>query len=838
MSTVEAEQRPQTAILPGNYQPGAGGYDEMLAADGQLRAHWGTLAGALQRLTIEDFEARRESGRRILREHGATHNIHSDAQGLDRPWELDMLPLLIPPEEWRMIEDGLVQRARLLNVLLADIYGAQRVVREGVVPPAFLYTNPGFLRPCHGIRPAGNQFLFFHAVDLARAPDGQWWVLADRAQTPPGAGYALENRIVLARVFPDEFRDCKVQRLAGFFQTARDTLRSLAPRPQESANIVMLTSGPYHETYFEQVFLARYLGFPVVEGGDLTVRERRVFIKTLEGLLPVDVIVRRVEDSICDPLEFEADSSRGVAGLVEAARAGNVTVANALGSGAVEAPMLLAFTPALCQHLLSEDLKLPNVATWWCGQQKELDYVINRMGELVIQPAFASGTSEPAAASGLSPKELAAQVASLRAAPGAFAAQERIAFSSAPVWERGQLKTRPLVLRAFICATTNGFCVMPGGLTRFSVSPERLAVSMRGGGGSKDTWVLADSPVSPVTLLRPPAQVVRLERAAAEVPSRVADNLFWFGRYAERLEDTARILRCILSRLVGEAGAEETPELSALIILLTDLDLFPARFRQRFTLGAVERETYRLIYQSHRLGTIREVTGRLRNMAFVLRDRFSADTWNILSKLQVDAQPRPGRVQAADALAILNALVTDLAAFSGMEMENMTRGHGWRFLGIGRRLERATNMVTLLQSACALPAESNALLEPLLEIADSVMTYRRRYLAQPQWPGVLDLLLADETNPRSLAFQISALADHAANLPRENAGNGAGRPAARIAELRAVLEGADWQAAVQPEAAGRRPALENLLQHFASGLRGGSDIINHLYFSHADSRRS
>jgi len=361
---------------------------------------------------------------------------------------------------------------------------------------------------------------------------------------------------------------------------------------------------------------------------------------------------------------------------------------------------------------------------------------------------------------------------------------------------------------------------------------------MRSGGGSKDTWVQADAPVSPVTLLRPPAQVVRLERAAAEVPSRVADNLFWFGRYAERLEDTARTLRCILSRLVGEAGAEETPELSALIILLADLDLFPARFRQRYTLGAVERETYRLIYQSHRLGTVREVLGRLRNMAFVVRDRFSADTWNILSKLQVDAQPRPGRVQAADALAILNALVTDLAAFSGMEMENMTRGHGWRFLEIGRRLERATNMVTLVQSAAALEKESSALLEPLLEIADSVITYRRRYLAQPQWPGVLDLLLADDTNPRSLAFQFNALADHAANLPRENAGNGAGRPAARIAELRAALDHADWPAAAQPETDGRRPALANLLQQFGSGLRSMSDIITHLYFIHSDSRMS
>src|SRR5882724_10182404 len=387
-ASSDTENIERAANMFAGYPALPGIYDEMALGQNELRPHWKNFAASLDRLGRNEIAVRWENARRIIREHGVTYNVYGDPQGMDRPWELDIVPLLIPPEEWRRIEPGLTQRAKLFNLILADLYGPQRLLREGLLPPPLVFGNPAFLRPCHGIRPPQDIYLHLHAADLARAPDGQWWVLADSMQAPSGTGYALENRIVLSRILPDEFRDCQVQRLASFFRIQRDTLRNLAPHNRDNPSVVLLTPGPYNETYFEHDYLARYLGFTLVEGGDLTVRDSKVFIKTLEGLRPVDVILRRVDDSFCDPLELRGDSFLGVAGLLEAVRAGNVTVANALGSGLVETPAFLAFLPSLCRHLLGEELKLPSVATWWCGQPKEQQYVIDHLDEIVVKSAF------------------------------------------------------------------------------------------------------------------------------------------------------------------------------------------------------------------------------------------------------------------------------------------------------------------------------------------------------------------------------------------------------------------------------------------------------------------
>ena len=819
-----------------SYQAVDGVFDEFATEAGEIRTHWEELSQTFSRLGAEELAARRDSARRTLREHGITYNVYADPQGLDRPWSLDLVPLVMPAAEWADLAAGLVQRARLLNAILADFYGPQRLVREGWLPPALLHANPAFLRSCHGVQPPRQTFLFHHAVDLARSRTGQWWALADRTQAPSGSGYALENRIVLGRVLPEAFRTCHVQRLAAFFQRQRDTLRSLAPRPGEQANVVLLTPGPYNETYFEHAFLARYLGFPLVEGGDLTVRDRRVFIKTLEGLQRVDVVMRRVDDGFCDPLELRSDSMLGVPGLLDAARAGNVTITNALGAGAIETPAIMAFLPGLCRHLLGESLILPSVATWWCGQERERSYVREHLDELVVKRAFSAMAAEPVFPETLNAAERERLLAALEESPFDFVGQERVALSTAPTWTTDHLEPRPLVLRAYVTATPEGYTAMPGGLTRVSGAAYHPVVSMQRGGGSKDTWVLAEEPVSPVTLLPVTPRVVRLERVAAEVPSRVADNLYWLGRYAERLEDTVRILRRPLVRLVGEGGGEQSPELTALVRLMVHLDLLPAPFREGFSLGQLDREILRLIYQVHRLGTVREVMGRLKSIAFVLRDRFSADTWRILTQLQVDVEARPGRIRAADALILLNTLILDLAALSGMEMENMTRGHAWRFLEIGRRLERAVNGLTLVQAGLGTADRSGTVLEPMLEIADSVMTYRRRYFAQPQWPTVLDLLLADESNPRSLAFQLHALADHLAHLPGDTTGPGRAPEREQLEAMRQGLQAADWPALAEMNEGGRDGELPALLARMVVELRGISDLITQRYFSHSDAR--
>ncbi len=810
----------------------------MLDAAGAPRPHWTGLIEALDRLGSEEVQSRGETARRFLRENGVTYNVYGDAQGFERPWNLDPFPILIPPAEWSRIEAGLIQRTHLLSQILGDLYHGQRLLRERRLPPALVFANPAFLRPCQGIRLPRNLPLFVHAVDLTRSVDGQWWVLADRTQAPSGAGYALVNRIALSRVFPDEFRECHVQRLASFFQVVRDTLRGLAPANRDNPNVVLLTPGAYNETYFEHAYLARYLGLPLVEGGDLTVRERRVLIKTLEGLRPVDVILRRVDDTYCDPLELRSDSFLGVPGLVEAARAGTVAIANPLGSGLVQTPALLPFLPGLCRLLLGEDLLLPSVASWWCGQPRERDHVAEHLDELVIKRAFPTDSGEPLFGSRLDAGQRELLLAEIQAAPHSFVAQEQVALSTAPTWSEANLEPRPMVLRVYVCATGDGYRVMPGGLTRVSPAHGEPVVSAQCGGSSKDTWVLADGPVSTLTLLKPAPPVVRVERRAAEVPSRVADNAFWLGRYVERLEDTIRLLRVVIARLSGESVAEPPPELSALVQTLAALHLFPIDPKERDSVPKIEQHLLLMIYQSNQIGSVREVANRLRHIAFVVRDRFTADTWRIFNKLQMDVRVRPGHLPVTEALVLLDTLILDLSAFNGMAMENMTRGHGWLFLDLGRRLERALHLLHVTGAALQADSSGQLLLEPLLEIADSVMTYRRRYFARPQLSGALDLLLLDDTNPRSLAFQLNALRRSVEELPAVGGGNGSQRERDLLERAAARVRDADILALSHTDAAEPRTELMKLIETVARDLNAVSDTLTLQYFNHAEARAS
>jgi len=810
-----------------------GVYDEMAAAPDALRPHCETFVNSLEALGHEELLARWESARRNIRDNGVTYNVYRDPQGMDRPWELDMVPLLLPPAEWKQIEAALVQRARLLNLVLADLYGPQRLIRERLLPPSLLFANPGFLRPCHGIRVAGNIYLHLHGVDMARSAGGEWWALADRTQSPSGTGYALENRIVLRRSLPEAFRDCQVHRLASFFRVERDILTSLAPPGRNHPKVVLLTPGPYNETYFEHAYLARYLGFTLVEGGDLTVRDRHVYIKTLEGLQHVDTILRRLDDSFCDPLELRADSFLGVAGLVEAVRAGNVTVANALGTGLIETPAILPFLPGLCRHLLGEELRLPSVATWWCGQPKELQYVLEHLGKLVIKRAFPRDVREPVFGENLTTLELAELADEIRARPHDFVAQEKIALSTAPVWLDNKLEPRSLVVRAYAAATLDSYVVMPGGLTRVANAPNSTIVSMQSGGGSKDTWVLSDEPVSPVTLLSAQGTPLTVERAQSDLPSRVADNLFWLGRYAERSEGLVRLLRSVVARLTDESGAADTPELSALLQTMAAMDLLAGRFGQRVALAELEQEILAIIFKQRRQGSLRQTLSQVRRFASIVRDRLSVDTWRILNQLHHGVRMPSATVQLDTALALLNRTIMDLAAFSGMEMENMTRGHGWRFLDIGRRVERSIQLVSLIRAALSATGASGAVLEPVLEIADSSMTYRRRYYAQAQLAPVLDLLLSDDTNPRSLAFQLSALADHIDHLPQPPHAPVPTREQILIAHLGATLRGANIEKLCEAQRGGQTAQLNDWLGRFVTELQVLSDTIAHYYFSHA-----
>jgi len=809
-------------------------YDEMKAGLGFVRPHWTSLMQRLEQLGRENLNERHETARQLLREHGVTYNVHSEGRSAVRTWELDMLPLLIAPAEWHQLEAGLIQRTRLLNLVLADLYGPQQLLRDGVLPPALVQANPGFLRPCYGVRPPGGRFLTLHAVDLARAPTGQWWVLSDRTQAPSGVGYALENRIILSRILADEFRHSDVERLASFFVQRKAGLRAMAPWT-DSPNIVLLTPGPLAETYFEHVYLARYLGYPLVEGSDLTVRDRRVFIKTIDGLQPVDVIIRRVDDTFCDPLELRSDSFLGVPGLIEAARAGNVAISNALGSGAVEAPALLAFLPALAKRLLGEDLRIANVATWWCGQAREREYALSHLDQLVIKRGFVGARGEPVFCAGLDAAKRAKLAERIRANPQAYVGQERVPLSTAPVWNGQRLEPRPLILRCYICATPDGYAVMPGGLTRVSASADSPVVSSHHGGGSKDTWVLAGRPVEDVTLLDQRGAPAGALHHFAPVASRVVENLFWLGRYAERLEDTTRLLRIALSRLTGEGGPVETAELGAVAQCLVKMEKLPTAFAGRIPLSTLATGLGELVFRAETPGSLRALLSRVSYLTSSVRDRLSADTWRILNHLLHELPEAPTQFNAGLTLGLLHRIIFHLAAFSGMEMENMTRGHAWRFLDIGRRIERANNLSSMLRAVVAVDPAGEIALAPLLEYSDSTMTYRRRYLARPDLPTTLELLISDRTNPRSLSFQIESLRKHFTRLP----GMEVDLPERRqFADLHAQVMTTNFVELGTLAREGRPTALLDYLSQFVRACWSVSDSLTQHYFSHVVARPS
>src|SRR5580658_6711017 len=835
-------------LLSTGYLQTPGVYDEMCAASGNLRPHWDKFIHSLSALGEAELARRWQTAKQRIRENGVTYNVYGDPLGMDRPWNLDAIPLMISPSEWSQLEAGLIQRARLLNLILADLYGPQQLLRGGLIPPALVFGNPGFRRPCHGMRVAGNTYLHLLAVDLARGPDGDWWVISDRTQAPSGAGYALENRIVMAETFPDLFREFQVKRLASFFSSFRETLLRLSPRNRENPRVVLLTPGPFNETYFEHSYLARYLGFTLVQGGDLTVRDNRVFLKTLEGLKQVDVILRRVDDGFCDPIELRADSYLGVAGLLQAVRTGNVTVANALGSGLIETCAFMPFFPGLSRRMLGEELKLPTAATWWCGQPQALRYVLDNLDSLVLKPAFPSKGMEPVFGGKLGPEERSRLVEQIRQSPEEFAGQELLNLSTVPAWsEQHDLAPRRVVLRVYLAAKGDSWVVIPGGLARISPSIDTPVVSMQRGGGSKDTWVLSDKPVDTFSLQRPRDVPVELSRGVvSDLPSRAADHIFWLGRYAERSEHLARVLRCILIRLNGESGAPETWEWESLMKLRDCLESPDLPLAMDDAQGHLdqprefEQGILSQIFDGQRGDSLNGILNKVGRAAAHVRDRLSSDLLRIVSQFGALARAPGasawGYIPAGDALAVLNHCIGSLAALRGIEMENMTRGPGWRFLNIGRRIERSIHLVKLFRAIIVpLRAETWPALQMLLEVADSSMTYRARYFTTLQAAPALDLLMNDDANPRSLAFQVKDLREHCKSLARMPSGSGwPGSKQKRLEEAASNLFSADIGKLCVPDKNGVRTRLDELLKGIETELPTFSDAITHAYFSHAE----
>jgi uncharacterized circularly permuted ATP-grasp superfamily protein/uncharacterized alpha-E superfamily protein len=835
-----------TAKLLESYRAAPGTFDELTAPAGDVRDRWRSVLDGFAAMGVDSTRAAQEKSRRLLLENGVTFLAQGD-RGDSRPWRLDLFPLLIEPDEWTAIERGVIQRATLLNRLLVDLYGEQRVLKEKLIPPGLVLGNSQFLRPCTSVRVRDDLHLHFVAFDLARATDGSWWVLNDKTQAPAGAGYALENRVVSSQCLPELFAEHNVRRLASFFRSFSERFLSLAST--DNARAVFLSPGPTKRNYFEHAYLARYLGFSVVEGSDLTVRDDRVYLKTVEGLRPVDLIMRRINADLCDPLELRTDSLVGVPGLLQAARSGKVTIGNALGSGLVESDAFLSFLPSLCRFFLDQELEMPSVATWWCGQEAERRYVLEHLDSLVVRRVNASrrlftddqGSLVTAA---LSAEERARLIGEIERNGHDFVGQERAGLSVAPIWRGSSaLQAAPVSLRVYVAATDKGYQVMPGGLTR-SENSDPLAPWFESGEISKDTWVLSDQPVEQFSLLAQRQANLKIHRGGRDLPSRTADALFWLGRYTERAEGAVRLLRSLVTRLGGEMGSSRNPVTPERVvsILIAQKHLSVRRGRRAMLEGrdAVERELWTILFDPECKDGLATVLGNVRRNAEAVRERLSFDTFRILRDLtEVDSSEISPGQETDDALRLLNRLIQYLAAFNGMVAENMTRGYGWRFLDMGRRIERLRSLVQVVQQLGVRgEAQDDGALELLLELADSRMTYRARYHATPQLSAVLDLLLCDDSNPRSAVYQVITLSEHMAHLPISTE-DGILSPAQRlVTRLSNELRLADpMELGAVTTRFDARVELDRLARRVERDVHELSDHIAERFFSHSSPRR-
>lgn len=784
----------------------AGHYDELRDAEGALRPAWQGFVDHLG-APLDDLQRRQALMARQIREDGITYNVYNAQGGPSRPWSLEVLPLIVEADEWRGLEQGVAQRARLLNTILADTYGEQRLLKEALLPSALVLGHPGYLRGLQGVTPPGGIHLHVLAFDLVRGPDGAWWVVSHRTQAPSGLGYVMQNRLIVSRQFPEAYRAMNVQHLASGYRRLIDTLSELAAGCVGGAegaqgtapSLALLTPGPYNETYFEQAYLARYLGLPLVEGGDLVVRDERLFMKTVQGLAPLHGLLRRLDDDFCDPLELRSDSHLGVPGLMQVVRAGHVVLANALGTGFLESPAVHGFLPALSRKLLGEELALPSLPTWWCGEASAWADVRPELAQQVIRPSHPhAGTPgfgsprlrqsfEAVLGQTLTAPALQAWRERIDHDPAAYTVQDFVPYAQAPVWQgagqgaaagaggAGHISPRGASLRVYALSDgRGGWQVLPGGMTRIATR-DAGPVSMQLGGSSLDTWVLTDEPVDTFSMLPASVRLDELAQRQRPVASRTGENLFWMGRYTERAEQQLRLVQ----NLIGLASTEDEPDdavLQALSALSLRCGLVPqgtpslAQAPRVFERAALDA----LVDPQARQGafSLAHNLDALARSAQTLRERLSPAHVRLLRTLGADFQQaltpdapqgRPGLQQADEAL---EHLAMQLSAVTGAQTDRMTRDAGWRLLTVGRLIERLAGYAGFLQAFCTHDALGRAQgFDQLLDLFDSAITFRARFQRRLERPALLALLVLDENNPRALACVLRRLRTELGKLP-------------------------------------------------------------------------
>ena len=843
-------QPDQTSLLKA-LQNGQHSLDQLLNNSVSLEPHWNTFFKSFAQLGDEEIVNRSQDMSRFLKENGVTYNIYGDPSGMNRTWKLDIIPNLVSAEEWAVCEAGLVQRATLFNLLLKDIYGEQRLMKEGLLPMEIIYNHPGFIRECFGIKLTG-QHLVVYSADLARNEKGVTWVLNDRTQAPSGSGYALENRLAMARIVPELFNGLRVKKLSPHYNTFRNALVDLAPQRKNDPRIVILTPGPGNETYFEHSFLSSHLGFTLVQGDDLMVKDNMVWLKTLGGLEKVDVILRRVDDEYCDPLELKDESQLGVPGLLQAVRSGNVSIANPLGSSVVENPGLLPFLPTISRFFLGEELKLPTIASWWCGQAKEMNYVLENISSLVVKRIYRDSTARTSVdATSLSRLQIDDLKRKIKAHPYLYVGQEKINFSPTPSMINGTLQPCNALFRSYAVSDNGSYSVMAGGLTRTSVDKDDIIISNQLGGYSKDTWVLSNEETISTTFKKDQDYIQKnpsIYRSDV-LPSRTAENFFWVGRYAERVLGNARFHRTVM-QFVDEANrafVDNDPLLinSLLYALMAYTHSYP-------DMEEKEREEKmkdpwkllaEILLEEKRMGSLSYNITSFSRAVLAVRDHWSTDTWRVLREME-DEWQIASELKGSGHYKLLgkvDKLITSMMAFVSLNRESISREQGWILLDAGRKTEQSLLLISMLQSTLVFKQDEQIeyiMQEAVLKSNESLVNYRYKYRSHIQLNLVLDLMLLDPNNPRSLVYQLERLKAYLEMLPKKMNGHILSEQERLALEAFTILKLADSNALAQHDVeTNTYKNLDDFLNKMTELLLGISNAVSKMYFKHAQQQQ-
>lgn len=834
-------------------------YDEMFDEHGNVREHWKQLKINLETLGSDQLGAKRQEIDWRLEDNGVTYNVYNDPNGMSRPWRLDPIPLILPSSEWKIIEAGVQQRAKLINLLFKDIYGEQRILKEDIVPAEVIYGHNGFLREVHGIFGHLEHPMMLVAVDLARGPDGKMWVINDRTQAPSGLGYAVENRLTMNSAMQGLHTNIDVQPLFSFFENFKSMILGLGNTTKNEPLNVLLSPGPHNETYFEHAYLSSFLGLTLVQGQDLLAKGGSLWLKSLKGLRRVDAIIRRVDESYCDPLELRAESRLGVSGLTQVLRRKGVSMANPLGSGVLENLGLHPFMPRLAQFFLNEELILPQIATWWCGQEKEREYVRENISKLILKTIDRQG-DEPSTYIGknLSIQEQESLYTKILEEPYRYVGQEEVQFTTAPTLIDGEIKPRKVILRSFAIATHDEYEVMPGALVRVGSSDETLFVTGQNGGSSKDLWILDDSnsmtqsmqgmtqsisqssPIKDTTVFM---NTVVTENSLENIPSLRAENLFWLGRYLMRVVMSARMVRLTLKSLANATRYETCGDTQAQEILcntLTHLSMTYPGFLGREKTSDPLEEIWSVMTDTHRIGSLSQVITMLFGASTSTRNLLPLESWRIQERLvrEWNTFSRQSQPSQRKMISGLDGLLVQLMAYKALIEESLFAEQGLILYDIGARLERSGLLIAKARSMLTSvyePFSEYEILETLLSSNESLNAYRAHYRSSITLPQVSEFLLLNIHFPKSLISEINQLLKVVPKLPKFKHTLYLNRYEEPLFEAFSMLRlrHSDQLCAVRKDTFVRE-AMDELLSSVADKLIIASDELSKTYFSHYD----